>query len=87
MTVLTRVTQLVDDVAATFQICRADLNVVRPWRACFASRLQNPHLTFTLQRASSKGLMCGTSFTVHLKSGDAVVVTDGEVCWFHRTSF
>ncbi|KAI0779848.1 DNA topoisomerase IV alpha subunit [Fomes fomentarius] len=50
------VDKLVDDVAATFQLCRADLNV----------------------RASSKGLICGTSFTVHFKGGDAVAVTDGE---------
>ncbi|RPD63922.1 DNA topoisomerase IV alpha subunit [Lentinus tigrinus ALCF2SS1-6] len=50
------VDKLVDDLAATFQFSRADLNV----------------------RASSKGLLCGSGLTIHLKSGDILGKSDSE---------
>ncbi|KAI0371147.1 DNA topoisomerase IV, alpha subunit [Pilatotrama ljubarskyi] len=50
------VDRLVDDLAATFQLGRSDLNV----------------------RASSKGLICGTGLIIHLRSGEAVELSDSE---------
>jgi len=50
------VDRLIDDLAATFGLGRADLNV----------------------RASSKGLVCGSSLVIELVGGDIVEVNDAE---------
>ncbi|KAF7376397.1 hypothetical protein MSAN_00055200 [Mycena sanguinolenta] len=50
------VDNLVDDLAATFELDRADLNV----------------------RATSKGLVCGSGLTIHLRSGERLHATDTE---------
>lgn len=66
--------QFVDDLAATFELERADLNVVR------ASNCQ-PRISFTghLKRATSKGLVCGSSLLIQLMSGETMQINDTEV--------
>ncbi|KAH8083801.1 hypothetical protein BXZ70DRAFT_900556 [Cristinia sonorae] len=54
---------LVDDLAATAGLGRADLNV----------------------RASAKGLFCGASLTIHLRSGETLYGNDSEVCLWCRS--
>ncbi|KAI5890426.1 DNA topoisomerase IV, alpha subunit [Schizophyllum commune H4-8] len=50
------VDNLVDDLAATFEVERSDLNV----------------------RATSKGLVCGSSLSIHLRSGEVLQPNDSD---------
>jgi len=65
--------QLVDDIAATFELDRSDLNIVSP----FTLPPDNPYVQ--LQRSSSKGLICGSGISINLVSGDVIKCNDTEV--------
>ena len=69
--------QLIDDLAATFQLDRSDLNVVR---YTFYDLGETASLASLLQRAASKGLVCGAGLVMHLASDEVVHVNDFEVC-------
>ncbi|KAF7983768.1 hypothetical protein HWV62_18968 [Athelia sp. TMB] len=62
--------QLIDDLAATFELERSDLNVVSfsSLFLCQASREE--------QRASSKGLVCGGGLVMRLKCGDVTYANE-----------
>ena len=65
--------QLVDDLAATLNVSRGDLNVV-----CASHIISRSNL-IPFQRASPKGLFCGSGLSIHLKQGGVVHGTDSEV--------
>ena len=71
--------KLVDDLAATFELERSDLNVVS---VCVIVLTTNQPLippSIETQRASSKGLVCGGGLAIHLTEGEIVYANDSEV--------
>ena len=70
--------QLIDDLAATFQLDRSDLNVVR-YSYKYCSLCDKFSWASLFQRAASKGLVCGAGLVMHLVSDEVVYVNDSEV--------
>lgn len=73
---------MVDDLAATFSMERADLNIV----LYFPFDIE-PSADVLMKRATSKGLVCGSKLVLHLVSGERILCNDSEVHQLPSFSF
>lgn len=75
-----------DDLAATFELERSDLHIVQLFDC---DMHVEPILINPIQRAASKGLVCGAGLTIHLITGETIKVNDTEVrkAALHDTGF